>query len=580
MIKALLIAPYSGLAETARKMKQPDDIKLDIVIGNLEEGLEIARSAEKQGYQLIISRGGTATMIQEAVSIPVVHIDITGYDMLRVFTLLRGMESGVALVGYANISEGANTLCNILEFDVKMITIRSSSEVRAHLEQLKEDNYSVVIGDVITVQVAEEVGLRGVLITSGKEALMDAFEEGRRIYGYFRKLNYQFDNIRNAYVQTPLPIVLINKDQQIIEKNIKFENEVKNEELLKLPIVNQLVHKVLAKEEIQWVEIEDEDHSYEIQGFLVNKREHIVGLIIHSSLIHTKSTAISLIDNVNHVPLIGESDFAYRLRENINQYVHADEPICIVGETGTGKRTLSKQIHFQRYGHDAPLVIVEGKQVTESDVETIARKLKRMDKGSVILTNVQSLSETMQISFNQLIYTNSHIKVIVLSNRSLENMVNQNTFSEELYQKVNQFPLHIPPLRERKQDMKPFVEYFIAEIHASEGNETLGIKQEAVDYMLACMWEANFSQLKQVVRELTLLTNRNYIELSDVKAILDQYRNEDMDQKANSFSLQGTLEEMEKQIIHMVLQEEGHNQSKAASRLGINRSTLWRKLKS
>ncbi|MBM7570146.1 PrpR N-terminal domain-containing protein [Aquibacillus albus] len=580
MIKALLIAPYSGLAETAKKMTHPKDIKLDIVIGNLEEGVKIARSAEKQGYELIISRGGTASMIQEAVSIPVVHIDITGYDMLRVFTLLRGFENGVALVGYANISEGANTLCNILEYDVKMITINSSEEVRGYLEKLKEENYSVVIGDVITVQVAEEVGLRGVLITSGKEAVMDAFEEGRRVYQYFRKVNHQFDYLRNAFIHTPLPIVLLDKNQKIVEKNLKFEQEIGNDTFLKSSIVSQITNKVLNNG-THWTKIEDEEHSYEVQAFIVNKREHMVGFIIHSSLIHSQNKSMTMIDHVNHVPFIGDSNFARRLRENINQYVQADEPICIVGEPGTGKRTISKLIHFQRYGHDAPMIVVEGKQVTNADIEKIGRKLHRMDKGSLVLRNMETLSVAMQSSIHELIQMNDHIKVIVLGNRTLEELVNQANFSEELYQKISQYPLHIPPLRERKEDIKPFVDYFIAEFHTNEGNETLGIKQEAVEYMFDYKWEYNLSQLKQVVRELTLLSDRNYIELSQVKELLSQYMQEDNDkQDRKALSLQGTLKEIEQQIIHLVLQEEDHNQSKAASRLGINRSTLWRKLKS
>src|SRR5699024_2859652 len=119
-MKTLFIETYSGLAEITKKMDIQDDIDLDITIANLEEGVQAAKLAEKQGYEVIISRGGTATMIQNQVSIPVVHIDISGYDMLRVFTLIRGIKEGVALVGFANISQGAATICNILEYDVKM----------------------------------------------------------------------------------------------------------------------------------------------------------------------------------------------------------------------------------------------------------------------------------------------------------------------------------------------------------------------------------------------------------------------------------------------------------------------------
>ncbi|API92952.1 MULTISPECIES: PrpR N-terminal domain-containing protein [unclassified Virgibacillus] len=171
----------------AKKVKTPDYIDVHIEVANLEEGVKLAQTAEEDGYELIISRGGTATMIQEKVSLPVVPIDITGYDMLRVFTLIKEMNNKVALLGFANISRGAATLCDILEFNVKMITIQSRDEVKRHLLELKQAGYSVVIGDVVTVQEAKQIGLRGVLITSGKEALMDAFEEAKRLYELFYK---------------------------------------------------------------------------------------------------------------------------------------------------------------------------------------------------------------------------------------------------------------------------------------------------------------------------------------------------------------------------------------------------------
>src|SRR5690625_815760 len=141
-MKTLFIAPYSGLAEIAKKMDIQDDIDLDITIANLEEGVQAAELAEKQGYEVIISRGGTATMIQNHVSIPVVHIDISGYDMLRVFTLIRGIKEGVALVGFANISQGAATICNILEYDVKMVTIKSRRS-EEHTSELQSRGHLV-----------------------------------------------------------------------------------------------------------------------------------------------------------------------------------------------------------------------------------------------------------------------------------------------------------------------------------------------------------------------------------------------------------------------------------------------------
>ncbi len=576
MIKALLIAPYSGLAEIAKKTVLPNDVQLDVVIGNLEEGLKIAQKAEKQGYQLVISRGGTATMIQDAISIPVVHIDITGYDMLRVFTLLRGLEGGVALVGYPNISEGANTICNILEFNVKMITIKDRKEVRGHLQRLKQANFSVVIGDVITVQVAEELGLRGVLIASGREALMDAIEEGKRVYHFFRKVNRHFNYLRNAFTNTPLPIVLLDQRQNIIAKNAKFDQDIQPQQVSKSSTIAQLIQRVITGEGTHWTELREGDNCYDVQAFIVNKIEGIVGLIFHSPLLNKKIQSVTIYNSVGHVPILGDSSFARRLKENIGHYVRIDEPMCVMGEQGVGKLTLAKEIHFQRFGLDAPLMIIDGEKVTDSEIKTIKSKINRLDKGTLLIKNIEKLTGALSATMEEVISLFNHLKVITLSNRTLDHLVAEGSFSEDLYQQIMKYPLHIPPLRQRKDDIQAYVDFFITEFHTREGMETLGIKQDAVELLQQYNWKGNLSQLKQVVRELTLLSDGSYIEYSQVEQLLAQFENEEI----NELSLQGTLKEIEQQIIKTVLTEENHNQSKAANRLGINRSTLWRKLKS
>jgi len=80
-MKVLLIAPYQGLAELAKKIRLEQGLDLDVEVGNLEEGVKIAKKAVNNGYDVIISRGGTAQMIQREVLIPVAHINISGYDM-------------------------------------------------------------------------------------------------------------------------------------------------------------------------------------------------------------------------------------------------------------------------------------------------------------------------------------------------------------------------------------------------------------------------------------------------------------------------------------------------------------------
>lgn len=581
MIKTLLIAPYQGLAETAKKMEIPNEIKLDVTIANLEEGVRVAKLAEKQGYELIISRGGTASMIQEVVSIPVVHIDITGYDMLRVFTLISGIKNGVALVGYSNISQGAATICNILEFDVKMITIQSRDEVKGHLERLKQQEYTVVIGDVITVQVAEQVGLRGVLITSGKEALVDALEEGNRVYNFFRRVNNQFYYFQETFNLMPFPVVLLRRDGEIIEKNLLFEQDDGNNEILKSNTIHHIMKQVLANETNQWAEIEGENSIYEIQAFLVSKSEAIVGINIKGSFNKTETRAVRIIGFPVHIPIIGESDQAISLRENIQQFAYSDGAVCIVGETGTGKHSIAQAMHFERFGQGFPIVVIEGSYFTDEafEKEKIQSKISAIKRGTVLIKNIESVPKKIQGTIQSLLRDLPNtMKVIVLAEALLDKLVYEGAFDKGLYNEISKYTLHLAPLRQRKEDIGAFVDYFLAKFHEEDGNETVGMKQNAVEYLMQLDWQGNISQLEKVIRELSVTTTANYIELFHVKELTNKH--EQMSEvDAKRLPLDGTLKEMEKRIIKQVLHEEGNNQSNAAKRLDINRSTLWRKLK-
>lgn len=172
----------------------------------------------------------------------------------------------------------------------------------------------------------------------------------------------------------------------------------------------------------------------------------------------------------------------------------------------------------------------------------------------------------------------TRLQILALSSTPLDTLVAQEKFSKGLYERIVQQTLHVLPLRQRKEDIPGFVNYFLTELHAENGNETLGVKPDAMDLLKSYEWEGNISQLKRFIRELSLMTDGNYIELAQVRN-LAVCLNEMKDQAySDNLPVSGTLKEMEQQMIQKVLQEEGNNQSRAAKRLGINRSTLWRKL--
>ncbi|WP_371069567.1 PrpR N-terminal domain-containing protein [Sediminibacillus sp. JSM 1682029] len=578
MIKAMVIAPYSGLAETVKHLRQQEkELTIDIGVGNLEEGVELARQAEKDGYDLIISRGGTASLIEEAVSIPVIQIDVTGYDMLRVFTLVRDMEAGVAMVGFPNISQGAATICNILEYDIKMITIGSGEEVKGHLEALKQAGYAVVMGDVVTVQTAEQVGLRGILITSGKEAVLAAFNEAKRIHRLFSKVKNQFSHLKNAFESLPAALAMSKPDGEVVASNPMYSETVLDQDLLQTESVLKMLQKTNGQQAEQSAVIAGKNRSYFVQTF-PTKDDSLVGILLRPSFLsQATEQAIQIKSNPAHMPIIGNSPFAQNVKECVQNYAGAEEAIWIAGEKGTGRETVAQAIHFERFGQEAPMIVIDGARVTEEDLYLLESRASiiELKRGTVLLKQTDKLQIGVQRVLLQLLFgKQQRVSVIAMGDLKIaaERLDNQ------LFQHLAGITLHLIPLRERKQDISAFVHYFLSEFHANQGSETLSIKQEAVQALQNYEWPGNLDQLRLVVRELSMRTNGYYVEQDIIPSVLQTQTGLAAQEGTSILSIQGTLADMEQQIMQKVLAEEGMNQSKAAKRLGINRSTLWRKL--
>ncbi|BAC12966.1 transcriptional regulator (sigma-L-dependent) [Oceanobacillus iheyensis HTE831] len=581
MIKTMLIAPYSGMAESVKQLKLPEDFQVDIEIANLEDAIQLAKSVEDQGYDLIISRGGTAAMIQEKVSIPVIHIDISGYDMLRVFTLIQDTHHRVALVGFENISRGAKTLSSILEYEIEMFTISHRDQVRSQLEELKRLGYTIVIGDVVTVEEAQKLGIRGILITSGKEAILDAFDEGRRQYQLLKRAHARVSRYHQILQSIPSNIILVNKESKIEFSNLSSEYDELVNEIIESKEINQLVVKVFKEKRSYWKTIETKKFNIDMQIFPIKQDNSLIGIYIQALNKLEDISSIKMTSKVVHVPIIGDSPYAETLRETVHQFAQANENILITGEQSTGKMTIAKAIHFATFGQDAPMLVVDCSSIKEG-IQNLVEKVQMIQHGTIVFKEIDRLSiKEQELLVNLVQNTPSSFQIISLSEQDLDSMLEAELFNSDLYHLISELSFYTKPLRERKEDIAAFISYFLSEFHTHSGNETLGIRKSSIDMLKEFEWHGNLGELQRRVKELSIKATGYYInedhiiELSERK---DKQKKNDLMDRDNYISIKGTLEEIEQAIIHKVYEDENRNQTKTAKRLGINRTTLWRKL--
>ncbi len=166
-----------------------NDIELEVYVGDLADGLELALKHQRRGFLGIVSRGGTAEMIRhaDAVSVPVTEVEASVYDVLRAIKLAQSYKGKFAIVGFPSITNCAKILCNLLQYEIETVTIKSQDEVASCLESLKKQGFSMVLGDMVTTVNAKLANMNGILITSGRESVDAAFDRAVEMGGGSRK---------------------------------------------------------------------------------------------------------------------------------------------------------------------------------------------------------------------------------------------------------------------------------------------------------------------------------------------------------------------------------------------------------
>ncbi|QHE51651.1 PrpR N-terminal domain-containing protein [Pontibacillus sp. HMF3514] len=591
MIKALVITPYEGLVEIVKEVaEEVDDFDIYIKQGNLEEGLAYAREAEEEGFDLIISRGGTSSLIEQHVKIPVVDIQEFGYDILRIMTMVKGFTGKAGIVGFPNITRGASTICNLLDIQVRTMTINHDLEVESKLQELKKDGFEVVIGDVITTEAAKRIGLNGILITSGKEAVLEALEDARRTHRLFSRLNNDLSFYKNILEKDERSIAVLNHDGEWLFQNQTWRSDFIHVDPKEIKEVESMIHQ--AKQENGEIKksVLIEDDLWRFSA--VTMKETIIFTaerLFNHRLTNSSFENLPFIEMVQEVPFIpisGHSESTQRVLKQIDQCKDIDEPVWIKSEEGNGKELIAQSIYLTRQEFENPFIVIHCHLISDDQLnQLIEEDFFQKVETSVYLRKVDALSleaqRTLLSLVKQLQHTATGPKWILSSSPNIERLVDERKFDRDLYYQLARYVIEHPPLRERKEDIKNLIQLFISENHSRFGKQVVGVREDALELLIDYDWLGNVDELKQIIEQLVQESESYYIDLNHIQSILNRKRinGEDTVANDNGIKIEGTLEDIERKIIQKVLEEEDMNQSKAAERLGINRTTLWRKLK-
>jgi transcriptional regulator with GAF, ATPase, and Fis domain len=299
----------------------------------------------------------------------------------------------------------------------------------------------------------------------------------------------------------------------------------------------------------------------------------------------------------NLTGIIGKSSVIKNVLLQVNRIAQKDTNVLIFGETGVGKNLVAEAIHKQSMRRNGPFVTVQCGTLTESLMTSelfghekgaftgaTERRIGRFElanKGTLFLDEIEDLSPEVQARLLRVLQSRefervgggkdtliSDFRLITATNQDLEDAVRAKRFRQDLYYRINVFPIEIPPLRERREDISLLAHYFLKQYASEQDGYAEDIPQEIIDALMRYDWPGNVRELQNVIQRGVALSSRLRFELP---------RGGIMSQRVMSASGMKTLEENEKEHILKALQITGwkiRGRKGTAEILGINPSTL------
>jgi len=306
--------------------------------------------------------------------------------------------------------------------------------------------------------------------------------------------------------------------------------------------------------------------------------------------------------------LIGRSQAMTRLLETVAQVAPSEATVLISGESGTGKEMIAGAIHFNSSRKEGPFVKVNCAAIAETLLESELfghergaftgadrrreGKFRQADRGTIFLDEVSEMSLAMQVKILRVLQEREitrvggeesirvDARVIAATNRDLLREIAAGLFREDLYYRLHVVALHVPPLRERREDIPLLAQHFLNLFVEKNHKKIRGFTPQAMDRLLRYPWPGNVRELMNAVERGVVLSRSEYLDEDELAVVLqDNATGEEPSPAQDGVTDLPPLEAVEKATILKTLETVQGNKSEAARRLGITRRTLHKKLK-
>jgi DNA-binding NtrC family response regulator len=304
--------------------------------------------------------------------------------------------------------------------------------------------------------------------------------------------------------------------------------------------------------------------------------------------------------------IVWKGESMRRVMAQLERVAASESRVCILGETGTGKELVARTIHEKSSRAGGAFVTLNCAAVPAELIESELfghekgsftgasgrhiGKFEQADQGTIFLDEIGDMPLTMQAKLLRVLEEGEveriggdkpiavNVRVVVATHRDLESRVRDEKFRQDLFHRIYVFPLVLPPLRERREDIPALVEHFVAQVCAQNGWKAIPFTPEAMEALQSYSWPGNVRELRNMVERLMLLATEGQVDLSTVELALPRSSSISSGGiPSGSGPLADRVQAFEREVILAELKRSHNNMSMAAKSLGLERSHLYKK---
>lgn len=591
-MSVLFISPMEHMRKDVLAIgREYPGVDLTVEVGNEALGRQIAEMRYSQKYDCIISRGNTAAMIRSAVSVPVIDVKVTLYDVLESLSAVESVPDRVAAVGYNSVVSGMGYLNRFLPFELEVFgfdRIEQSAEV---FGILRSKGIRVIVCDAITHQLALKEGFEAYILCSSADSIRYAFEQAVQLFQSNQTILEENQLLRR--------LVSANSESEMVVyawDGRLYYSSLDQQETIILEDLREHLPDFETHDRFRMVK-QHGDYLYRVSARKVSSSgRNYYAYFLSRRIVHP-------LHRHKSIHYFSEADIRREMRDSVfgianvqsyyltemNRALSQRNPVLIYGEVGVGKNHLAELIYLNGNARKNPFVLVDCSLISKRTWDFFIHKDESplCDNGNTLfIKNIDALDdrELRQLlavivegdvaKRNRLIFSCSALRSLSsVSGLPVVKVVNQ----------LECLTINMSPLRGQYATIENSVRLMLDNYRLRTGIPVGPVKPEAMTALLHHNWPQNFDQLIRVVHKAASAAGSGPITGQMVEDILTAELNfiqGETPLTGNTLlNLSQPLEQIDSDIIRIVLEQNHGNQSVAAKSLGISRTTLWRMLK-